>query len=150
MSSDALASATETDSRYVKEWTLAMASIRVLTYADGCFSICDEIKAHTTKTKLLFATLFAPPIMARARLAAAYKTGAGVPWGEHDPRLFPCVREFFKPLYEGLLVKLESRRQLQCPRETTPETPLVCFSRSGTGAARVDQGQARREGSHAR
>jgi SAM-dependent methyltransferase len=38
------------------------------------------------------------------RLAEAYRTGGGIPWGEHDPRLYSGCDRFFRPLYEASLV----------------------------------------------
>ena len=36
---------------------------------------------------------------------AAFKTGKGVSWGEHDERLFCGVAAFFRNSYSGSLVK---------------------------------------------
>ena len=38
------------------------------------------------------------------RLAHAYTTGEGVGWHEQDPRLFPAVERFFRPLYRNSLI----------------------------------------------
>src|SRR5690606_17227112 len=41
--------------------------------------------------------------MAADRIAEAFRTGAGVPWGEQDPRMFSGTNRFFGPLYRGSL-----------------------------------------------
>ena len=38
------------------------------------------------------------------RLAHAYTTGEGIGWHEQDPRLFPAVDRFFRPLYRNSLI----------------------------------------------
>jgi hypothetical protein len=38
------------------------------------------------------------------RLSKPFKTGSGLPWGEHDPDLFVGTERFFKPNYNYNLV----------------------------------------------
>lgn len=39
-----------------------------------------------------------------SKIAEAFKTGKGLPWGEHDPDLFVGTERFFRPGYVSNLV----------------------------------------------
>jgi SAM-dependent methyltransferase len=41
---------------------------------------------------------------AEPRIAENFRTGAGMAWGEHDPRLFPATERFFRLGYAAKLV----------------------------------------------
>src|SRR5204862_8324101 len=49
--------------------------------------------------------VFLAAVKAEPRLADAFRSGAGLPWGEHDPGLFEGTERFFRPLYSGNLVQ---------------------------------------------
>lgn len=44
--------------------------------------------------------------MQRDKLAKAFRSGEGIPYGEHDHRLFHGSADFFRGFYEQHLVKL--------------------------------------------
>ena len=39
------------------------------------------------------------------RLAESFRSGAGIPWGDHDQRLYRGVQRFFTPVYRNSLVR---------------------------------------------
>ena len=112
MTSDELASRTDTAERYVREWLRAHAAGGYITYdAD------TDRYAMTFEQTLLFANPDSPAYvvgffesaLAAARvkdkLTEAFRTGAGVGWGEHDHALFHGVEQAFRPGYLNHLVQ---------------------------------------------
>jgi 2-polyprenyl-3-methyl-5-hydroxy-6-metoxy-1,4-benzoquinol methylase len=97
--------------RYVREWLAAQAAAGYVEYepASRAFRLPVEHAA-------VLADDDSPAAMAGGfeflcavwqsvdRLAHAWATGEGIPWGEHDPRLFTGVERFYRPLYAGSLV----------------------------------------------
>jgi SAM-dependent methyltransferase len=111
MTSAALATATGTDERYVREWLANQAASGYLEYdgANGTFTLPPEhqpVLADESSPLLLCGlyqiaqTLFAD----EPRISEAFKTGAGVGWHEHDQRLFGATERFFRPGYNANLV----------------------------------------------
>jgi 2-polyprenyl-3-methyl-5-hydroxy-6-metoxy-1,4-benzoquinol methylase len=106
-----LASRTGTFERYVREWLAAQA-------AAGYISCDAEAKRYfmTDEQALVFANpegpLFAPGAFEIAgamfrdepKIAEAFRSGAGVGWGEHDVCLFRGTERFFRPSYANNLV----------------------------------------------
>jgi SAM-dependent methyltransferase len=102
-----LAKRTGTHERYVREWLSAMAAGGYVTY-DGAtqeFSLSEE-QAYA----LLDADLPGAFVLAQAtaksepRITEAFRSGKGVGWHEHDPRLFEGTERFFRPGYAVNLV----------------------------------------------
>jgi 2-polyprenyl-3-methyl-5-hydroxy-6-metoxy-1,4-benzoquinol methylase len=103
---DELAARTGTFERYIREWLAAQASAGYIS--------CDATAERffmTEEQALVFATedspLFAPASFEIAaammrdepKITAAFRSGAGVGWGEHDGCLFRGTERFFRPAY---------------------------------------------------
>jgi SAM-dependent methyltransferase len=111
MRPEALAVATGTAERYVREWLCNQAAGGAVTYdsRSGEFFMTEEQKACYAEERSpacvlggfeIVASLFAD----EPRLAEAFRTGRGVGWHEHDPRLFRGAERFFRPHYSAHLV----------------------------------------------
>ena len=112
VTSQELADKTGTHERYVREWLNNQAAGGFVEYrpADGTYELSDEA-AHLWADESspvflagwveLIASLWADA----DRVAEAFRSGAGIPWGEHDQRLYRGVQRFFAPLYRSSLVQ---------------------------------------------
>ncbi len=112
LTSGELAARTGTHERYLREWLANQVSGGYLIYDadDGTFELPDEHAAVLADpdSPAYVAGIF--PIIAAAwasadRAAEAFRTGDGVGWHEHDPRLFEGVERIFAPLYRHQLVQ---------------------------------------------
>lgn len=99
-----------THSRYVEEWLFSQMAGGYVTYdpENECFELPDEHAAVLADDQ-------SPVFMAPAFSTAAsmyidedktldiFKSGKGMPWGEHDHRLFHAVEAFFRNGYRANL-----------------------------------------------
>jgi SAM-dependent methyltransferase len=105
-----LAARTGTTERYVREWLAALA-------AGGFLQHCGEDRYRLTAAGATVLTDETSPVcligafqLALAavqsvdRLAEAFRTGAGIGWGEHHSELYPGCERFFAPGYRNHLV----------------------------------------------
>lgn len=107
-----LAEATGTDTRYVAEWLAAQAASGYTEHDPdtGRFRLPEEQALVLTNEQnpvvFIPGDLQVASAMAKAveRIAAAFCTGEGVAWGEHDPGLFVGTERSFRPNYIGNLV----------------------------------------------
>jgi ubiquinone/menaquinone biosynthesis C-methylase UbiE len=106
-----LASSTQTDERYVREWLASQAAGGYITYDErsGRFSLTQE-QAFTLANEespaylpgafeLALGSLAAVP-----RIAESFRTGAGMGWHEHVDGVFHGCEKFFRPGYAANLV----------------------------------------------
>jgi SAM-dependent methyltransferase len=105
-----LAARTETHERYVREWLSNQAAGGYVTYdaATGRFTLPPEqAAALADETSPAFIPgafqVIAAVMRAEPRIAQAFRTGAGMEWGEHDPILFEGTERFFRSGYLGNL-----------------------------------------------
>jgi 2-polyprenyl-3-methyl-5-hydroxy-6-metoxy-1,4-benzoquinol methylase len=111
MDSKALAAASGTDERYVREWLSSQAAGGYVQYnpLTRAFSLSEE-QAFTLANEegpaylpgafeLALAALKAVP-----RITEAFRTGEGMGWHEHDAGLFRGTERFFRPGYVANLV----------------------------------------------
>ena len=110
MSSEALAFATKTDARYVKEWCLTMAAGTVLEYNhnEGVYQVAPGIEecvaVEQNPAGLIWGTITPVVFGVRSQLLDAYRTGDGIDWNDRDYALAKSTCNFFRPLYEGMLI----------------------------------------------
>ena len=111
VSSKELADRTGLTERYVREWLAAQAAARYVTYepstrrfelpAEHAAVLADDDGPASGAGGFEFnAAVWA----SADRLAHAFATGDGIPWGEHDPRLFTGSERYYRPLYAASLV----------------------------------------------
>jgi SAM-dependent methyltransferase len=122
-----LAERSGTDPRMVREWLGNQAAGGYVTYdaASGKYSLPPERAVALADDESEFYLLGAYDILASLfadedRLAEAFRSGAGLPWSEHDHRLFTGTEVFFRagyrqhlvgswlPALEGVVEKLEA------------------------------------------
>ncbi|HXG17387.1 MAG TPA: methyltransferase domain-containing protein [Calidithermus sp.] len=102
-----LAARTGTHERYVREWLSAMAAGGYVTYdpASRRFSLSEEQAFALIDADLPGAFLLGHATSkSEPRITAAFRSGAGVGWHEHDPGLFEGTERFFRPAYAANLV----------------------------------------------
>jgi ubiquinone/menaquinone biosynthesis C-methylase UbiE len=106
MTSAELARRTGTVERYVREWLQNQAAGGYIDYdpTTGRYSLPMEHAAALPNLYGAFQLIFAAT-KAAPRIAAAFKNGDGVAWGEHDPEMFVGCERFFRPGYEQNLVQ---------------------------------------------
>ena len=106
-----LAAITRTDQRYVSEWLASQAAGGYITYnaQTSKFGMTEE-QALTLANEdgpaylpgafeLALGSLAAVP-----RITEAFRSGAGMGWGEHEDRVFHGCEKFFRPGYAANLV----------------------------------------------
>jgi SAM-dependent methyltransferase len=106
-----LAGRTGLDERYLREWLAAQVAGEYVTHhADGdAYELSDEHAAvladpgAPTYAAGLF-TMLQALYASENDLMEAFRTGAGVGWGDHGPALFEGTAKFFRPGYEASLV----------------------------------------------
>ena len=102
---DELARRTGTHERYVREWLLNQAAGGYVEYdpTSGRYILPPE---HAAALPSLFGGFqcYLGAARAESRIAAAFRTGEGMPWGEHDSGVFIGVERFFRTGYEQFLV----------------------------------------------
>jgi SAM-dependent methyltransferase len=107
-----LAAQTGTAERYIREWLNANAAGGYVTYhADtGRYSLSPEqaLVLADENSPAFFMGAFQTALAAtkiEPKLAAAFRTGAGVGWHEHDHQVFHGVERFFRTGYAANLVQ---------------------------------------------
>jgi ubiquinone/menaquinone biosynthesis C-methylase UbiE len=106
-----LASRTETNPRYIAEWLRGQAAGGYLQYDAGTdsYSMTEEqVFALTNPDGPLYMpgafVLALGTLKANDRITAAFKSGEGMGWHEHDEDVFVGCEQFFRPGYVGNLV----------------------------------------------
>jgi SAM-dependent methyltransferase len=96
--------------RYVREWLAAVAAAGYVGYDpdSGRFSLSPEQEvAFVDETSPYYIIGgfegIAAAIGAEPTIAGCFKTGQGLPYGEHDPRLFEGTERFYGPGYAANL-----------------------------------------------
>ncbi|HEX6030708.1 MAG TPA: methyltransferase domain-containing protein, partial [Tepidiformaceae bacterium] len=108
---DALARRTGTNARLIHEWLRNQAAGGYVNYypSTGEFELTPEqaaVLADEESPAFLVGVLEVTAAMwaGADRLVNAFKTGEGVDYGEHDPRLARGVGRLFAPLYKNALI----------------------------------------------
>jgi len=97
--------------RYVREWLVNQAATGFLEYdpSSGRYTLPPEqALALTDETSPFYVgggyQVITSMMKAQPRITEAFRTGAGMPWGEHDPGLFEGTERFFRPGYVANLI----------------------------------------------
>ncbi len=106
-----LARRTTTSERYVRDWLVNQAASGYVDYdpTTGQYTLPDEhaLALADEDSPAFVAGGFqnlTAIIKAEPRIAEAFRTGGGLPWGEHDPGVFVGTERFFRPGYAANLV----------------------------------------------
>ena len=104
-----LAQATGSDERQVREWSRALAAGGYLTLeGEDVLSLSPEQAAVLCPGGVLDLPAAFDMMLACGgaldRLEESFRTGSGIPWGEHDERVHHGVARFFRSGYEQNLV----------------------------------------------
>jgi SAM-dependent methyltransferase len=112
LTSAAVAERSGTHERYVREWLNNQAASGIVEYDAGprTYELTDEaaqLWAEESSPAFLagWVELIASLWADADKLAEAFRSGNGIAWGDHDPRLYRGVQRFFAPLYRGSLVR---------------------------------------------
>jgi len=106
-----LAAKTQTDERYLREWLSSQAAGGYVTYdgKSGKFSLSEEqafaLAVEDSPAYLPGAfELALGSLAAVPRITEAFRTGAGMGWGEHVDGVFHGCEKFFRPGYAANLI----------------------------------------------
>ena len=112
LTSAQLAHRTGLAERYVREWLANQVAGGYVTYDrdDGTFELPDEhamVLADEESGVFLAGMyeIFAAMWAAANQIGDAFRTGEGVGWADHDPRLYRGVERLFGPMYRSQLVQ---------------------------------------------
>lgn len=111
MTAEALATATGTAPRYIREWLSAQAASGFVDYDPKAETFAmsaeqaavladDESVVNMTGGFIGLSAVFAD----EPKLTEAFKSGKGIGWGDHCNCLFCSTERFFRPGYKGHLV----------------------------------------------
>jgi len=111
MTSDELASKTNTSERYVREWLSAQAGSGYIEYdskSKKFFMTPEQAAVFGNEKSPVFMTGAFYAITSlyhdEPKILNAFKTGEGVSWGNHNKCLFCGTEKFFSPSYENNLI----------------------------------------------
>ncbi|GAA4283689.1 class I SAM-dependent methyltransferase [Brevibacterium daeguense] len=93
--------------RYVREWLAQQTAAGVLAYdpADETFSLPQVRAAVLTDPALVGACMTAGSMFRDLdAVLHAFRSGEGIPWGEHDPMVFAATARFWGGQYRAHLV----------------------------------------------
>ncbi|MDB5081158.1 MAG: type 12 methyltransferase [Chloroflexi bacterium] len=112
LDSAGLARLTNTSERYIREWLVNQASTGYIEYnpATGMYSLPPEqalaLTGENSPYYVIGLIQVVTAIMkADTRITEAFRTGAGMGWGEHDHNLFEGTERLFRPGYIANLVQ---------------------------------------------
>ncbi len=111
LTSQELATKTNTAERYIREWLSAQAASGYVNYnsMNKKFSMTPEQTAvfGNDKSPVFMTGAFyaiSSLYFDESKIEEAFKTGDGVSWGDHNTCLFCGTEKFFSPSYEGNLI----------------------------------------------
>src|ERR671919_1955080 len=151
ISSHELATLTKTSERNVREWLANQAAGGYVTYnketqkywlpPENALALVDEDSPVFAMGAFQGTMSFfrdAPKVI------EAFKTGRGLPWGEHDPDLFVGTERFFKPNYNYNLVSswIPSLNNGKVQQKMEKERALVADVGCGHGISTIIMAKA--------
>jgi 2-polyprenyl-3-methyl-5-hydroxy-6-metoxy-1,4-benzoquinol methylase len=111
MDANQLATATGTDPRYVREWLSSQAAGGYVEYdatRDNFYLTEEQAFALAQPDSPAYVPgafeLATAALKAVPKMVAAFRSGDGLGWHEHDPHLFSGCEKFFRPAYAAHLV----------------------------------------------
>lgn len=111
VTSAALSEATGTSERYVREWLAQQAAVGVVEYdAAAATFLLSPVHAAVLATDDSPASMIGAAGLVTGmhrvvdRLAALFRSGQGLPWGDQDPVIFESTERFFRVGYRNSLI----------------------------------------------
>ncbi len=111
LSASALADATGTDQRLVREWLSQQAAVGLVDHdaTSETFHLAPEKAAVLATDESPASVIGAAPMITGMhrgldRLVDSFRTGRGIPWGDQDPTVFESTARFFGAAYRTYLV----------------------------------------------
>jgi SAM-dependent methyltransferase len=111
MTSEALAEATGTHERYVREWLANQAASGYLEYDRTTHTFALPVEHQPVladeNSPVMLCGLYqiAQTMFVDERhITEAFRTGRGFGWHQHDPQLFTATERFFRPGYNANLI----------------------------------------------
>ncbi len=106
-----LADSTGLDERYVREWLASNAGSGYIEYDAGSkkFSMTPEqavifsVEGHPHCMQGFFQAVVSA-YLDEPKATEAFRSGKGLPWGEHNTCLFSGTERFFRPMYAANLI----------------------------------------------
>ncbi len=112
VTSQELATQTNTAERYIREWLAGQAAAGYITYnpSDQKYTLPQEnamVLAHDDSPTYIMGSyqVLRSIFKDEDKFVDIFKTGKGLRWGEHHHDLFEGTAKFFKPNYMGNLVQ---------------------------------------------
>ncbi len=112
ITSEELATKTNTSERYIREWLAGQAAAGNITYSpdDQRYTLPKEnarVLAHEDSPTYIMGSyqILRSIFKDEDKFVDIFKTGKGLRWGEHHHDLFEGTAKFFKPNYMGNLVQ---------------------------------------------
>lgn len=112
LDSTELATRTGTAERYVREWLATQAASGYVEYqaeSETFWMNAEQQLAFTNPDSPVLMTggfyAVASLMADEAKITEAFRTGDGVPWGDHHQCLFCGTEKFFRPSYQANLVQ---------------------------------------------
>ena len=106
-----LANLTGTSERYIKEWLANQAAGEYLTYDPSSQRYTlpyEHAQALVNENSPVYAAGGFQVVMSlykdEPKILEVFKTGKGIPWGDHDKDLYQGTERFFRPSYTANLV----------------------------------------------
>ncbi len=108
-----LATATSTHERYIREWLAQQAAAGIVDYdpKEDTFSLPLEraaVLADDNSPAAMAGAALLPAVMFRDLdpIVAAFRSGDGVAWGDHDRALYASTERFFRTAYRANLIEV--------------------------------------------
>lgn len=102
-----LAEVTGNHERYLREWLSQQAAVGILAYdaGPGTFALAEGWAPILTEESMTAMTLLPAGMFGDAeQLVQAFRTGVGIPWGDHDPVTFEQTERFWGGQYRSALL----------------------------------------------
>jgi 2-polyprenyl-3-methyl-5-hydroxy-6-metoxy-1,4-benzoquinol methylase len=111
ITSQELASKTNTTERYIREWLANQTAGGYISYdvATGKYTLPAEhalALANENSPAFVIGAFQITSVLIKdeSKIVEAFRTGKGVDWGDHDPMLYGATERFFKPNYVANIV----------------------------------------------
>jgi SAM-dependent methyltransferase len=151
ITSQELANMTKTSERNIREWLANQAAGGYVAYdahtqryslpSGNALALVDENSSEYIIGGFQTAASFYKDA---SKIIEVFKTGSGLPWGEHDPDLYQSVERFFRPSYRTNIASssIPSLDNGRVQEKLKTESALVADVRCGRGISTIFMAKA--------